>query len=108
MRTKLLVPLSTLLLAFAFLGCSTPKPSPGSGHPEVASPSPLRSAYYYYQLGRLDLAEEKIQTVLRAEPDDSAALYLLGLVREREHRRQIGEEPAWGYYQTFPQQPIYR
>jgi Tfp pilus assembly protein PilF len=108
MRLKPLQVLITLPLAFLLLGCSTSKPSSASSHANATSPSPLRTAYWYYELGRLDLAEKQIQTVLQAQPDAPAALHLLGMVREREHRRQIGEEPAWGYYQTILQQPIYR
>jgi hypothetical protein len=34
--------------------------------------------------------------------------YLLGLVHEAQYRRATGQERPWGYYQTIPQQPIYR
>ena len=59
-------------------------------------------------MGKLDLAEQKPRVVLQTEPENPAAGYLLSLVHEAQYRREAGQERPGGYYQTIPQQPIYR
>lgn len=107
MKTKLLSIIGVLL--FTLSGCSTrPLAASVRKRPDPVTPDPVREAYFYYITERLDLARQKTEAVLRTDPDDPAAIHLLALIREREHLRQIGRLPAWGYYQTFPQKPIYK
>ena len=61
-----------------------------------------------YEMGKLDLAEQKLHLVLQTAPENPSAGYLLGLVHEAQYWRATGQERPWGYYQTIPQQPIYR
>jgi len=95
-------------LVCGMTGCSTPSRKPGSSHPQKASATQLRDAYVLYKAGKFALAEQKLQAILKSQPDDPAADYLMSLVCDAEQRRQNGQEQPWGYHQTIPQQPIYR
>ena len=108
MRANFVVILSSLVLVSGILGCSTSSSKPSSGHQQTSSPSPLRDACLLYEMGKLDAAEQKLQAILQTGPHNPAAASLLGLVREAEYRRESGQERPWGYFQTIPQQPIYR
>jgi len=84
-------------------GCSTSSPKLKASRQQVSRPDPLRDAYLLYEMGKLEVAEQKLQAILQMDPHNPDAARLLGLVHEAERKR-----PAWGYYQTIPQQPIYQ
>jgi hypothetical protein len=54
-------------------------------------------------MGKLAAAEKELLGVLQAEPENPAAAYLLGLVRQAQYRERPQE-----YHPTIPPQPIYR
>ena len=74
-----------------------------SDFPSPPANRELSDARILYEMGRLDAAEKKLLGVLQAEPENPAAAYLLGLVREAQYRERPRE-----YYPTIPPQRIYR
>ena len=106
MKTYLSYILSSLIVT-SVVGCSTSSSKVASTHP-ASTATELADGKLLYEMGKLDLAEQKLEAVLRAEPDNAKARYYLVLVHQNQQRRENGQERPWGYYQTFPQQPIYR
>jgi hypothetical protein len=103
MRANIVVILISAALASGILGCSSPSSKPSSSLQQASSPNPLRDAYLFYEMGKLDAAEKKLQAILQKEPHNSDAGYLLSLVHEAQYR----EQPK-AYYPTLPPQLIYR
>jgi predicted Zn-dependent protease len=103
MRANFVVILSGLVLVSGVLGCSTASSKPRSSHQQASTARPLWDAYLLYEMDKLDAAEQKLQAILKAEPDNPAAGYLLNLVREAQYR----EQPK-AFYPTLPPQLIYR
>jgi predicted Zn-dependent protease len=108
MRASFVVILGSLALVSGILGCSAPSSKPSSSRQQTSSPNPLRDAYLLYEMGKLDAAEQKVQAILKTQPDNPAAGYLLSLLQEAQYMRETGRERPWGYIQTYPPQPIYR
>ena len=100
--------LSGLLVLFAFAGCSTSGSKPDSSHTPASTARNLSDAKLLYEMGKLDVAVQKLDDVLRTEPGNPAAVYLLSLAPERQAMRERRLERPWGYIQTDPPQPIYR
>ena len=100
--------LSGLVVLFAFAGCSTSTSKANSNHASTATARELSDAKLLYEMGKLDVAVQKLDAVLRTEPGNAAAVHLLGLVRDRQAMRESGLERPLGYIQTIPPQPIYR
>jgi hypothetical protein len=108
MTTHRMILLSGLLVLFALAGCSTSGSKADSSPAAASTARNLSDAKLLYELGKLDMAEQKLDEILRTEPGNPAAVYLLCLVRDREAMRDRGLERPWGYIQTDPPQPIYR
>jgi Tfp pilus assembly protein PilF len=108
MRASFVVIIGSLTLISGILGCSTPSSKLSSSRQQPSSANPLRDAYLLYEMGKLDSAEQKLRAILDKEPDDAHAKYLLELVYAAEMQRKSGQARPWGYYPTFPPQPIYR
>ena len=104
MKPKFTIVLSSLSLA-AVLGCA----SPGSKATSNQRPEPLPTEIQYardlYEMGKLELAEQKLQKVLWADPSNLEARYYMDLVHESQIRNQLPKPRA--FIQTIPQQPIY-
>ena len=84
-------------------GCSTPSPKVASRRSYSSTATMVDDARYLYEMGKLEAAEKKLQIVLQTEPHNAKAHYYLDLV----HQAQQAKPQPRGYYQTFPQQPIY-
>jgi hypothetical protein len=108
MEKALTLFLSGSVLLSGVVGCATPGPKVDSGRGQTSTATALTDARILYEMGKLDLAEQKLHVVLQTGPENPAAGYLLSLVHEAQYRREAGQERPWGYYQTIPQQPIYR
>jgi Tfp pilus assembly protein PilF len=109
MKPYISILLSSLVLLAGVIGCSKSRaPKASAGHKRPSAATELSDAQLLYQMGKLDLAEQKLQRVLKADPDNGKAGYYLALVQQAQQRRENGTEQPWGYYQTIPQQPIYR
>ncbi len=103
MKANFAVILSGLVLVSGVLGCSTASSKPRSNHQQPSTATLLWDAYLLYEMDKLEAAEQKLQPILKAEPDNPAAGYLLSLVREAQYR----EQPK-AYYPTLPPQLIHR
>ena len=57
-----------------------------------SAPSQLQDAAKELSAGKLDRAEQDLQSVLRSDPQDYRALDLLGVVRVLQHREAKAEE----------------
>jgi hypothetical protein len=105
--------LTTLLVSLTLagvIGCSTSTSRVASHHEPAPVSMELADARVLYMMGRLDVAEQKLEAVLQKEPGNAKARYYLTLVHAAQYRRESGQEQPWiwGYYQTIPPQPIYR
>ena len=108
MKIALTLFLCASVLLSGVVGCATSGPKVDSGRGQKSPATTLSDARILYEMGKLDLAEQKLHLVLQTAPENLAAGYLLGLVHEAQYRLATGQERPWGYYQTIPQQPIYR
>ena len=108
MKIALTLFVSGSVLLSGAVGCATSGPKVDSGRGQTYTATTLSDAKILYEMGKLDLAEQKLHVVLQTAPENPAAGCLLGLVHEAQYRRATGQEQPWGYYQTIPQQPIYR
>lgn len=107
MKTVLKILLSGFLLT-TLVGCTTSTPKVNPSRKPVARGTELNDARLLYELGKFDAAEQKLEGVLRKDPDNPIAIYLLAMVEKGRYRRESGQEQPWGYYPTIPPQPIYR
>ncbi len=71
---------------FAFCGLSVAQEVPSSNF------SRIKDAAEAIAAGKLDVAENELQTVLRADPKEYRALNLLGVVRAQQHREKEAEQ----------------
>jgi len=108
MKIALTLFVSGSVLLSGAVGCATSGPKVDSGRGQTYTATTLSDAKILYEMGKLDLAEQELHVLLQTEPESPAAGYLLSLVHEAQYRREAGQERPWGYYQTIPQQPIYR
>lgn len=95
--THSVILLSGLVVLFAVAGCSTSGAKAASSHAPTSTARSLSQAKLLCEMGRLDVAEQKLDEVLRTEPGNPAAVHLLSLVREREAMRERGLERPWRY-----------
>jgi Tfp pilus assembly protein PilF len=101
----------TVLVGIA--GCSTPTPNSTISHQsDVADvATTIEDAKQLYEMGKMNAAEEKLQSVLAIEPNNRVARYYLALVKEAQGRKAAVERRSpkfWGYYPTDPPKPIYQ
>jgi hypothetical protein len=104
MKPKFTMILSGLSLA-AVLGCSSPRSKVALNHPPDPLSTEIQDARVLYGMGKLELAEQKLQKVMRADPSNLKARYYMDLVHESQIRNQTPKPRA--FVQTIPQQPIY-
>src|SRR5687768_538000 len=81
----------TVLVGIA--GCSTPTPnSPISHQSDFATTAAVvEDARRLYEMGKIDAAEQKLQSVLAIEPNNRKARYYLSLVEERRTERELAQ-----------------
>jgi tetratricopeptide (TPR) repeat protein len=82
---------SRVLLLFVLCSVTGVASSSQTGSHQ-SEPSQLRDAAKELSAGKLDQAEQGLQTVLRANPGDYRALDLLGVVRVLQHQEAKAEE----------------
>ena len=104
MKPKFTTILSGLSLA-AVLGCSSPRSKVALNHRPDPLSTEIQDARALFEMGNLELAEQKLQKVLRANPSNLEARYYMDLVHESQIRNQAPKPRA--FIQTIPQQPIY-
>ncbi len=101
MKARLTSLIGTLLL-LALTGCCSSKPKVSQDARAICAQ--VSDGRLLYEMGKLELAEQKLLAALAVQPDSAEARYYLDLVHQslQSQRRQ-----PWGFYQTYPQQPIY-
>jgi predicted Zn-dependent protease len=69
----------------------------------------LQDARLMFEVGDLDHAEQELRRILRSTPDNKSAQYYLALIGHVRARRSngYGRQPDF-WFQTIPQQPVYR
>ncbi|HKQ37774.1 MAG TPA: hypothetical protein VJ063_06825 [Verrucomicrobiae bacterium] len=91
-------------------GCSTPTPNSEISHQsDFAKAAMIEDAQQLYEMGKLDAAEQRLQSVLAIDPNNRKARYYLSLVKEARGRvERERSRKFWGYYPTYPLKPIYQ
>jgi Tfp pilus assembly protein PilF len=69
----------------------------------------LQDARVMFEMGHLDNAEQELRRILQADCDNKSAKYYLALIGHVRARRSsgFGRQPNF-WFQTIPQQPVYR
>ncbi len=107
MKSTLKFLLTTLALA-AVVGCSTPGSKPTFTDTPLPAATAVTDAKLFYEMGKLDLAKQKLLGVLQLDPDNPAARYYLDLVREAEFHNTLNQRNPGSrfWYPAVPPRPV--